>query len=68
MSEPDWKAYQSATAEVFRRLECNAQVDLTVAGVRASHAIDVHATFSRSGTRWSIDFAGTKRMKYLASK
>lgn len=49
MREPDWKAYQNAITEVFRRLGRNAQVDLIVAGVRASHAIDVHATFSRSG-------------------
>ena len=47
MSEPDWKVYQNATAEVFRRLGCNAQVDLTVAGVRASHAID-----GRSESSW----------------
>lgn len=57
MGEPDWKAYQNATAEVFRRLGCNAQVDLTVTGVRASHAIDVHATFLRSGIlcTWIIE-------------
>lgn len=57
MSEPDWKVYQNETAEVFRRLGCNAQVDLTVAGVRASHAIDVHATFLRSGIlcTWIIE-------------
>lgn len=57
MSEPEWKRYQQATADVFHRLGCNAQVDLSVAGVRATHAIDVHATFLRSGIlcTWIIE-------------
>lgn len=57
MSEPEWKRYQKATADAFRRLGCNAQEDLTVAGVRATHAVDVHATFLRSGIlcTWIIE-------------
>ncbi|MGB5850874.1 MAG: restriction endonuclease [Rhodanobacter sp.] len=57
MSEPEWKRYQQATADVFRRLGCNAQEDLPVAGVRATHAVDVHATFLRAGIlcTWIIE-------------
>ena len=57
MSEPEWKRYQHATADVFRRLGCNAQEDLPVAGVRAKHAVDVHATFLRAGIlcTWIIE-------------
>ena len=57
MSESEWKRYQQATADVFRRLGCNAQEDLPVAGVRATHAVDVHATFLRAGIlcTWIIE-------------
>lgn len=57
MDYPDWRAYQHATADVFRKLGCNAKVDFTVAGARASHAIDVYATFLRSGIlcTWVIE-------------
>lgn len=53
----DWRAYQEATANVFRSLGCNAQVDFRVKGVRATHAVDVYATFTRSGIRcsWVIE-------------
>ncbi|ENM2122876.1 restriction endonuclease, partial [Escherichia coli] len=49
MSYADWRVYQEATAEVFRRLGCNALVDYRAKGVRATHDIDVYATFLRSG-------------------
>lgn len=57
MSYTDWRGYQEATAEVFRRLGCNAQVDFRVDGVRATHDIDVYATFLRSGIlcTWVIE-------------
>lgn len=37
----DWKGYQEETAEFFRRLGLDAQTDVTMAGVRTSHDIDV---------------------------
>ncbi|WP_321942196.1 restriction endonuclease [Paraburkholderia tropica] len=57
MSYTDWRAYQEATAEVFRQLGCNAQVDFRVTGARATHDIDVYATFLRSGIlcTWVIE-------------
>lgn len=57
MNYTDWRAYQEATAEVFQRLGCNAQVDFRAAGARATHAIDVYATFLRSGIlcTWVIE-------------
>jgi DNA-binding beta-propeller fold protein YncE len=57
MSYTDWHVYQEATAAVFRRLGCNAQVDFRVTGARATHDIDVYATFLRSGIlcTWVIE-------------
>lgn len=57
MSYTDWRAYQEATAAVFGRLGCNAQVDFRVTGARATHDIDVYATFLRSGIlcTWVIE-------------
>ncbi|EOC9236919.1 restriction endonuclease [Enterobacter hormaechei] len=57
MSYADWRVYQEATAEVFRRLGCNALVDYRANGVRATHDIDVYATFLRSGIlcTWVIE-------------
>ena len=57
MSYTDWRVYQEATAEVFRRLGCNAQVDFRVTGARATHDVDVYATFLRSGIlcTWVIE-------------
>lgn len=74
MAYSDWREYQVATAEVFRRLGCNAQVDFKVRGVRASHDIDVYATFVRSGIQctWVVEckFWTTKvpKEKVLALK
>jgi hypothetical protein len=57
MAYSDWRAYQEATAEAFRRLGCNAQVDYRAKGVRSKHDIDVYATFIRSGIlcSWVIE-------------
>ncbi|HBN9817932.1 TPA: restriction endonuclease [Pseudomonas aeruginosa] len=57
MSYTDWRVYQEATAEVFRRLGCNAQVNFRATGARATHDIDVYATFIRSGIlcTWVIE-------------
>lgn len=57
MGYTDWRVYQDATADVFRRLGCNAQVDFRVTGARATHDIDVYATFLRSGIccTWVIE-------------
>lgn len=57
MSYSDWRAYQEATAAVFRRLGCNAEVDHRVTGVRATHDIDVYASFIRSSIRctWVVE-------------
>lgn len=57
MTYVDWKHYQQATAEVFRRLGCNARVDYQAKGARATHDVDVYATFVRSGIpcTWVIE-------------
>lgn len=57
MNYTDWRVYQEATAEVFRRLGCNAQVEFRATGARATHDIDVYATFIRSGIpcTWVIE-------------
>ncbi|AVF87542.1 restriction endonuclease [Klebsiella quasipneumoniae] len=57
MSYKNWHAYQEATAKVFRDLGCNAQIDFRTKGARATHDIDVYATFFRSGIlcTWVIE-------------
>lgn len=57
MAYTNWRAYQDAAANVFRQLGCNAQVDLRVVGARATHDIDVYATFLRSSIHctWVIE-------------
>ena len=57
MEYDGWREYEEATAEVFRKLGCNAQVDFQARGVGATHAIDVYATFIRSGITcsWVIE-------------
>ena len=37
----DWKGYQEETADFFRRLGLDAQTDVTMAGVRTTHNVDV---------------------------
>lgn len=53
----NWKQYQEQTAEFFRSLECQADVDTTVAGARAEHNIDVWVRFRKFGieTKWVIE-------------
>lgn len=57
MTYSDWREYQEATASVFRRLGCNAQVNYPTKGARAAHDVDVYATFMRSGIlcTWVIE-------------
>ena len=52
----NWREYQEAVAEVFRRLGCRADVDKTVTGARGSHEIDVYVTLEKFGQecRWII--------------
>lgn len=63
MTYTNWRDYQDATADVFRRLGCNAQVDFRATGARATHDIDVYATFQRSGIlcTWVIECKFWKR-------
>lgn len=63
MTHTNWRDYQDATADVFRRLGCNAQVDFRVKGIRATHDIDVYATFRRSSIlcTWVIECKLWKR-------
>lgn len=74
MTYPDWRAYQEETAEVFRRLGCNVQIEHSLNGVRSEHKIDVYATFMRSSIHcsWVIEckFWKTKvtKEKVLALK
>lgn len=53
----DWKQYQNETAEFFRSLGCDAEVEAKVVGVRAEHKIDVWVRFKKFGleTRWVIE-------------
>lgn len=53
----DWKEYQNETAEFFRKLGCDAQVEPKVVGVRAEHKIDVWVRFKKFGleARWVIE-------------
>ena len=45
----NWREYQEAVAEVFRKLGCKAEVDKTVMGARGPHEIDVYVTFQKFG-------------------
>ena len=53
----NWRDYQEAVAEVFRKLGCSAEVDKTVTGARGSHKIDVYVTFEKFGHEccWIIE-------------
>ncbi len=53
----DWKGYQEAAAVYFRSLRLTAEVEATVKGARATHAIDVWVTFTRYGIsgRWVVE-------------
>ena len=52
----NWREYQEAVAEVFRKLGCRAEVAKTVMGARGSHEIDVYVTFGKFGheCQWII--------------
>ena len=52
----NWREYQEAVAEVFRKLGCKAEVDKTVTGARGPHNIDVYVTFENFGhqSHWII--------------
>ena len=53
----NWRDYQEAVAEAFRKLGCSAEVNKTVTGARGSHDIDVFVTFDNFGheCRWIIE-------------
>ncbi len=53
----NWRDYQEAVAEAFRRLGYSAEVNKTVTGARSSHDIDVYVTFEKFGyeCRWIIE-------------
>ena len=58
MSYTDWRVYQEAIVEVFRRLGCNALIDYRGKGNRAAHDIDVFAIFLRTGSGCRIVAVG----------
>lgn len=53
----NWKEFQHLTAQIFRQVGCNAEVDSNVKGIRTSHAIDVWVNFYSHGlqTKWIIE-------------
>lgn len=53
----NWKLYQEETAEFFRRLGCEADVEAKVSGARADHKIDVWVRFKKFGleTKWVVE-------------
>jgi hypothetical protein len=53
----NWRQYQEQTAEFFRSLGCDAEVEAKVAGARAEHKIDVWVRFKKFGleTKWVIE-------------
>lgn len=57
MATPKWRAYQEATANLFRKLGCEASVEYRAQGVRARHNVDVHVTFPLNGIKctWIIE-------------
>jgi len=53
----NWRRYQEQTAEFFRSLGCEADVEAKVLGVRAEHKIDVWIRFKKFGleTKWVVE-------------
>ena len=53
----NWRRYQEETAEFFRSLGCEADVEAKVLGARAEHRIDVWVRFNKFGieTKWVIE-------------
>ena len=52
-----WRQFQEETAEFFRSLGCDAQVEAKIIGARAEHKIDVWVCFTKFGleTKWVIE-------------
>lgn len=53
----DWHKLQEDVAKLFRSFGCDANVDVQVQGIRASHKIDVWVRFYHFGLRhqWAIE-------------
>lgn len=53
----NWRRYQEETAEFFRSLGCEADVEAKVPGARAEHRIDVWVRFKKFGleTKWVVE-------------
>ncbi len=53
----DWREYQVAVAQFFLSQGCSAEVDKSVAGIRATHKVDVLVTFVRNGVvcTWVVE-------------
>lgn len=53
----NWRQYQEETAEFFRNLGCEADVEEKVSGSRADHKIDVWVRFKKFGleTKWVVE-------------
>lgn len=54
---PDWRRYQEEAASFFRTLGLEAATDVSLQGVRTSHAIDVVVTSQHAGFRvtWLVE-------------
>ncbi len=63
MGIPAWSRYQEEAAEHFRRLGLAASTNVTLAGVRSTHAIDVVVRFERAGIDhlWVVECKDTAR-------
>lgn len=53
----NWRRYQEQTAEFFRSLGCEVDVEVKVPGARAEHKIDVWVRFKKFGleTKWVVE-------------
>lgn len=53
----NWRDYQEETAQFFRSLGCDVEVNATIKGVRTDHEIDVWVCFNRYGleTKWVVE-------------
>jgi hypothetical protein len=63
MPQPSWREYQEQAAEFFRSIGLDAIVDVTLAGARGTHAIDVVVTGDRAGIErlWIVECKQWKR-------
>jgi len=68
----DWKIYQEKTADLFRSLGCEADVEVAVRGARGEHKVDVWVSFCRFGLqmKWVVECkswkTGVTKEKVLA--